>query len=218
LLELPDTEDALIQHYTLNEQDLALVRQRRGEANRLGFAVQLCLLRFPGIALGPDTEVPDPLIEWIARQVRSTPESGPKYGERQETRREHMMELRTYLGLQKFRLLHFRQLARGLVEMAMQTDKGVLLAAHALEAQRKDQLILPAITVIERVCGEAIARANRRMHRILSEQLSSFHRSSPERPGYRATRAGPYRAIAVYPGPTTERRAAAPCGRRAEQW
>lgn len=39
LLALPDNQDDLIQHYTLNEADLALVRQRRGEANRLGFAV-----------------------------------------------------------------------------------------------------------------------------------------------------------------------------------
>ncbi len=82
LLSLPDTEDALIQHYTLNEEDLALVHQRRGEANRLGFAVQLCLLRLPGVALGTDMEVPAPLIQWIARQVCSTPTTWPKYGER----------------------------------------------------------------------------------------------------------------------------------------
>ena len=48
LLALPDTQDELIRHYTFSESDLSLIRQRRGEANRLGVAVQLCLLRFPG--------------------------------------------------------------------------------------------------------------------------------------------------------------------------
>lgn len=51
LLALPDTPDDLIRHYTFNESDLTLIRQRRGDANRLGFAVQLCLLRYPGYAL-----------------------------------------------------------------------------------------------------------------------------------------------------------------------
>ena len=48
LLALPDTEDELIRHYTFSEADLSLIRQRRGDANRLGVAVQLCLLRFRG--------------------------------------------------------------------------------------------------------------------------------------------------------------------------
>ena len=35
-------------HYTLFETDLEAVSVRRGAANRLGFALQLCLLRYPG--------------------------------------------------------------------------------------------------------------------------------------------------------------------------
>ena len=41
LLALPDAEDELIRHYTFGEPDLSLIRQRRGDANRLGVAVQL---------------------------------------------------------------------------------------------------------------------------------------------------------------------------------
>ena len=54
LLALPDTKDELIRHYTFSETDLSIIRQRRGPANRLGFAVQLCYLRFPGVILGVD--------------------------------------------------------------------------------------------------------------------------------------------------------------------
>lgn len=59
LFALPDTQDELIRHYTFSEADLSVIRQRRGAANRLGFAVQLCYLRFPGIILGAD-ETPLP--------------------------------------------------------------------------------------------------------------------------------------------------------------
>ena len=44
LLALPDNRDDLIRRYTLSPSDLAVVRQRRGAANRLGFAVQLSYL------------------------------------------------------------------------------------------------------------------------------------------------------------------------------
>lgn len=64
LLALPDTEDELIRHYTFSEADLSLIRLRCGDANRLGVAVQLCLLRFPGQGLLPDANVPAFLLQW----------------------------------------------------------------------------------------------------------------------------------------------------------
>ena len=70
LLALPDTKDELIRHYTFSETDLSIIRQRRGPANRLGFAVQLCYLRFPGILLGVDQPPFPPLLTWVADQLK----------------------------------------------------------------------------------------------------------------------------------------------------
>lgn len=42
LMALPEGEYDLIPYYTFTESDLFLIRQRRGDANRLGFAAQLC--------------------------------------------------------------------------------------------------------------------------------------------------------------------------------
>ena len=36
----------------LTESDISLTKQKRGDANRLGFAVQLCYMRYPGILSG----------------------------------------------------------------------------------------------------------------------------------------------------------------------
>ncbi|WP_162775324.1 DUF4158 domain-containing protein, partial [Escherichia coli] len=162
LLALPESQDDLIRYYTFNDSDLSLIRQRRGDANRLGFAVQLCLLRYPGYALGTDSELPEPVILWVAKQVQAEPASWAKYGERDVTRREHAQELRTYLQLAPFGLSDFRALVRELTELAQQTDKGLLLAGQALESLRQKRRILPALSVIDRACSEAIARANRR--------------------------------------------------------
>jgi TnpA family transposase len=59
LLALPTDEGELIRHYSLGADDLHLVRQHRGSNNQLGFAIQLCYLRFPGRSLGVD-EAPPP--------------------------------------------------------------------------------------------------------------------------------------------------------------
>ncbi len=176
LFALPDSQDDLIRHYTFNDHDLALIRQRRGDVNRLGFAVQLSLLRYPGQGLGVDGDVPEPVLRWIARQLRIDAACWPRYAERQETRREHLIELRTHLGLSPFGLGQFRNAVRALTELALQTDKGVVLAGHALDVLRRGYVIVPALDVIERICAEAVTRANRRIHAALTEPLSSAHR------------------------------------------
>ena len=51
LLAIPAAGDELIRLYTFNEADLALIRQHRGAQNRLGFAIQLCYMRYPGVLL-----------------------------------------------------------------------------------------------------------------------------------------------------------------------
>jgi hypothetical protein len=38
-------ERGMVRHYTLSSEDLALINRRRGDPNRLGFALMLCYLR-----------------------------------------------------------------------------------------------------------------------------------------------------------------------------
>ena len=176
MLALPDTKDDLIRHYTFSDTDLAIIRQRRGPANRLGFAVQLCYLRFPGIILGVDQPPFPPLLKLVANQLKVGIESWDEYGQREQTRREHLVELQTAFGFQPFTMGHYRQAVHTLTELAMQTDKGIVLADALIEHLRRQSIILPALNAIERASAEAITRANRRIYEALSEPLSNGHR------------------------------------------
>ena len=71
----------------------------------------------------------------------------------------------------------FRALVRELTDLAQQTDKSLLLAGQAPESLRQQRRILPTLTVIDRACSEAVARANRRVYRALIEPLSQSHRN-----------------------------------------
>lgn len=160
---------------------MSLIRQRRGDANRPGFAVQLSLLRYSGYELASDTKLPNPVLYWIAKQVRSDVAAWPEYGEREKTRNEHLHELRAYLGLSVFGLPDFRKLVHSLADLAVQTDKAMINVAHSLETLRQKRIILPALTVIERACAEAVTRANRRIYRTLIDPLERHQRALAKR-------------------------------------
>ena len=176
LLALPDSRDELIRRYTLSESDLSVIRQRRGAANKLGFAVQLCYLRFPGVVLCVDELPFAPLLHLVAEQLKIPVEHWAEYGGRAQTRREHLLELQTLFDFESFTTAHHRLAVQELIETAMQTDKGIVLATRLVEMLRERRILLPALNAVERVCAEAITRANRRIYKQLTDGLTEAHR------------------------------------------
>ena len=162
LLALPDTEDQFIQHYTFSESDLSLIAQRRSDHNRLGFAVQMCCLRYPGFVLPTDAaDPPAPLMAFVGRQLQIEPDVWPHYAQRPETRREHLVELQTRLNLTPFAITDYRHFIHHLAELAQKTDRGILLAETLIGLLRQKRILLPTLDVIERVCSEALTQGTR---------------------------------------------------------
>ena len=62
LLGTPAEPDALAQRFTLSQADQELVAGRRDDANRLGYATQLALLRHPGTVLANLDRPPEALV------------------------------------------------------------------------------------------------------------------------------------------------------------
>jgi hypothetical protein len=60
--------------------------------------------------------------------------------------------------------------------LAWQTDKGIVLATTLVDSLRRKSVLLPTPGVIDRICAEAITRANRRIYDALVEPLSDAHR------------------------------------------
>jgi hypothetical protein len=167
----------MMRHYSFSESDLAIIRQRRGPANRLGFAVQLCYMRYPGLMLRVGAEPFTPLLRMVAAQLKVSVETWNDYGLREQTRREHLVELQTVFRFQPFTTMnHYRSAVRGLDELAWQTDKGIVLATSLVQSLRQQSVLLPTLDVIERICAEAVTRANRRIYAALTDALSDAHR------------------------------------------
>lgn len=176
LLAFPTAEDELIRHYTLSEPDLSVIQQHRGGHNRLGFAVQLCYLRYPGCVLPTNTQPSEALLFFVAQQLHLDPALWPQYAQRVETRREHLLELQAWLGVTPFGTYHIRKFVHHLSELAQQTDRGMVLATALLDMLRQQHIIVPTIDVIERVCAEALTRGIRHVYEVLTESLSADQR------------------------------------------
>ncbi len=89
--DLDDREVA--RHWTLSELDLLRVDRRRRDSNRFGFAVQLCLLRFPGWTPKRRDRVPLQLLQYVGEQLQIETDNIEEYFRRQPTRSEHLQEI-----------------------------------------------------------------------------------------------------------------------------
>jgi TnpA family transposase len=175
LLAFPDNQDDLIRYYTFNDRDLSIIGRHRGDANRLGFAIQLCYMRYPGIMFGCRETPPSHLLHMVATQLNIQANSWFEYGQRDTTRREHILELRALFGFQSFAKQHYQPSINGLEELALQTDKGFVLAKALVHQLQRQSILLPSIYVIEQICSQAITRAIRRIYHLLTESLTKEH-------------------------------------------
>lgn len=102
LFDLPTDELSLLKFYTLGDDDLENIRQRRRPENRIGFALQLCALRYPGRALAPGEMIPREVLSFVGAQLGVPADALLTYATRRQTRQQHMDTLREIYGYKTF--------------------------------------------------------------------------------------------------------------------
>nr|WP_039806472.1 DUF4158 domain-containing protein [Jeotgalibacillus malaysiensis] len=119
--------------YTLSPHDLEVIKRRRRDYNRLGFAVQLCLFRFPGWTLSDIKEIPKTVLLFIANQIKVDPLEFQSYAEREQTKHEHMVEIRKEYGYRNFSTREYRNISSSLLSHAMENENSMYLIRTAIE-------------------------------------------------------------------------------------
>lgn len=172
LFDPPAAPAAIVRHYTFSPDDMALIRRRRRDANRLGFATHLAYLRFPGRVLGGEEVPPADMLTFIASQIGGEPAAFSTYARRYETRWEHLGELQTYLGVRPFQRADYRAVAMVALEEATGTDRGEAIVRAMIQHLREHRILLPASVTLEKIGLAARARARKRAHKSLVDGLS----------------------------------------------
>ena len=173
LLALPTTEPELLRYYTLSRADLDVIVRRRREHNRLGFALQLCALRYPGRLLRPGETVPSEVLRFVADQLGVEADAIADYAVRSPTRYEQLEALRRNFGFTTFSQPHRRQFLEWLLPVALATTSGAAVAETLLGELRRRRIIAPGATVIERLVGTVMLHAERHVARQLGLGLTA---------------------------------------------
>nr|WP_257211370.1 DUF4158 domain-containing protein [Sphingobium sp. IP1] len=105
----PLDEREIARHYTLTSDDLEIVGRRRGDATRLGYAMLMLYMRWPGRALEAGEVPPAPVLAYVAQQLGVAPAAFADYAHRDQTRREHLVEIRRSHGFRIFDRNAFRE-------------------------------------------------------------------------------------------------------------
>ena len=142
LLDPPTDQRELIRHYTLSAADLAAIRRCRGDHNRLGHALMLCYLRYPGRPLKAGERPPRPLLLFIAEQIDALPESIQDYLAAERNRQRHVAAPQDRLGFRPFGTRPDADLAAG----CCRTRPPCLIGVASVQAS--------AIRHRFRVCGQ----------------------------------------------------------------
>src|SRR5947209_11791201 len=157
-------------YFHLDDPDRAVLRTRRGDHNRLGFALQLGTVRFLGTFLDNPTEVPDVVVAHVARQLAITDLMCLRRYGVGETHWDHVNEIKAVYGYRDFsdQPGHSR-LIRWLYARAwVSAERPSLLFDLATAWLVERKVLLPGVTVLARAVAQARDRAAARLWRVLA--------------------------------------------------
>jgi len=172
--------DQLARYFHLDRTDRDLIGTLRGDHNRLGFAVMLTSARFLGAFPVSPAEIPASVLAIVIEQLALEPTTSVDAYFEGSRRIRHLAIIRTHYGFTDLGanpVARFR-LTRWLYALCWSGDDrpGPLIdrAAAWLIANK---VLLPGVTVVERLVGRIRDRAMTRLWRYLVASLSDDQRA-----------------------------------------
>jgi TnpA family transposase len=160
----------LITYFTLSPTDLSQLPIQSAPSNRFGFAMSLCCLRYLGFCPEKLTTAPPTLLAHVAVQLDLSPDQLEPYGQRAQTRTEHLHRICDYLGFRLSNEELLEELRTWLLRRALEHDKPLLLLQMACERLYQEKIVRPGITRLERMVSQARVQATKETF----SRLSSF--------------------------------------------
>jgi len=157
----------LDRYFHLDAADRELVDVRRGERNRLGFAVQLGTVRFLGTFLPDPTDVPELVVVHVAAQLGiADPGMFKGYAQRRSTQWEHAEQIRAAYGYRDFSDPAVQAELTGWLTARARTtaDRPSVLFDRATARLVEAKVLLPGPSLLERLIATVRDQATQQLH------------------------------------------------------
>ena len=164
--------DTLRKYFTLTRPDLEQVDQCRGVANKLGFAVQLCTLRWRGHFLRDTREIPEPVLENLSLQLGVLPIPIDDYPQNEKTRFDHLERIRQHLKFIHCDASQRERLLQHLTDTAQALPRSTALRQAAHRWLQEQKIVRPGRTTLRDVIGTALETALENAYIQLSNTLA----------------------------------------------
>jgi Domain of unknown function (DUF4158) len=184
--------DALRKYFTLSETDLEQVAQCRGAINKLGFALQLCTLRWRGHFLRDTRDISESVLTALASQLGVLPIPIDSYPQNQNTRFEHFERVRRYLKFVRCDAGQRARLLDHLTGVAQTLPCAGALRQEACRWLQQERIVRPGRTTLRDVISSAREGALQWVYGTLSNVLVQETRTlseprcgdEPQQPGH----------------------------------
>jgi TnpA family transposase len=160
----------LARYFHLDEADLEFISNRRGDHNRLGFALQITSIRFLGGFLSDLNVVPISVQRFVAAQLSIEISVLSNYAKRTFTKYDHSVLIREQYGYSDFNELHWKfRLSRLLYARAwIGNERPSLMFDFSTAWLIQNKILLPGVSTLCRLIAEIREKSSKRLWRLLS--------------------------------------------------
>jgi TnpA family transposase len=171
----------LDRYFFLDDADRALIEPKRREANRLGYAVQLCTARYLGTFLTDLAQVPEEAVVYLTEQLGiADPACLADYPSREQTRHDHAEEIRREYGFAEFSE-HRPDLEEWLrAQVWTTTDGPKALFDGASVWLRGRGVLLPGVSTLARLVSQVRDEVTGQLWQALCELITPAQRANLE--------------------------------------
>ena len=172
----------LARYFHLDDRDRQVIARHRADHNRLGFAVQLGTVRFLGTFLPDPTAVPAHVVRQAAHQLDIQDPSCLARYDRPQTHWGHAAEIKQAYGYRDFHDPNemFRLLRWLYTRAWLSSERPSVLFDHATARLVERKVLLPGVTVMERLVACVRERAAARLWRLLAQVPGDIHKAKLE--------------------------------------
>jgi TnpA family transposase len=168
----------LVAFFTLSTADLDQLPKTSTAHNQLGFALQLCTLRYLGFCPDSFSAIPKNVVAFIAGQLGIKEATIEAYGSRSQTRTDHFQLIQKYLGFRKATRDDLATLDAWLLERALEHNRPTLLLEMLCERLHALKLVRPGISLLERMISTARSRAIEQTWRLVEPLLTQQYQTA----------------------------------------